>query len=103
MKKMIKKKNLLLIIGCALLHWPCANAATYVSRQGIDSLLNRTRPVVVYPNPVLNELHVQSRNTGVGAVRNGWQDGNESSKYRKKQSVECVCITAWCLSAESHL
>ncbi|PSL47533.1 putative secreted protein (Por secretion system target) [Chitinophaga niastensis] len=59
MKKM-KKKILLLIIGCALLHWPRANATTYVCRQGIDSLLNSARAVVVYPNPVVNALHVRS-------------------------------------------
>ncbi|WP_436491297.1 T9SS type A sorting domain-containing protein [Chitinophaga sp. ARDCPP14] len=61
MKKVSIEKLLLLVIGCWMLHWPCANATIRPMRQDIDSLLMLQRSVKVYPNPVVSSLTIQSR------------------------------------------
>lgn len=60
MKKISTTKSLLFAIGYIMLHWPMANATIRPTRQGIDSIMNR-RAVLVYPNPVIASLTIQSR------------------------------------------
>ncbi|HEY9260559.1 T9SS type A sorting domain-containing protein [Chitinophaga sp.] len=61
MKKISTTKLLLVAIGCMMLHWPPANATIRTAYQGIDSIMRSRRAVLVYPNPVIGSLTVQSR------------------------------------------
>jgi|GEM_PF-2019525 len=59
-KKTIAKLSL--ATGCMMmmLHWPRANA-TILPPQGMDSIAGNSRSVLVYPNPVMAALNIQSR------------------------------------------
>lgn len=61
MKNISTTKSLLFAIGYMMLHWPVANATIRPVRQGIDSILTDRRSVLIYPNPVIAALTVQSR------------------------------------------
>lgn len=60
MKNNSTTKSLLFVIGCMMLHWPMANATIRPARQGIDSIIMNRRAVLVYPNPVIASLTIQS-------------------------------------------
>ena len=58
--KKISIAKLSLAAGCMMmLHWPRANA-TILPPQGIDSIAGNSRSVLVYPNPVMASLNMQS-------------------------------------------
>ncbi|NLR81171.1 T9SS type A sorting domain-containing protein [Chitinophaga eiseniae] len=61
MKKISIAKLLLFATGYMMLHWPCANATTPVFRQELDTISMNSRSVLVYPNPVMAALNIQSR------------------------------------------